>query len=608
MVELHADWAVAMAKASNDSLIVLEPVLSRTGDDIVDFVIVYINDVGARLLRRPADRIVGQTLNQLVPPQGLGLRDSLVQAFRSNTIIRRTTEAIAAQMHSTRVQYQVIPTGGCLAVVVEDLSRERQSESDQAAVVRMLEAGMTSRLTATSILTPVFDEDGTIRDLHFVRVNERVAALLGRERIEIEGASFSSVRGEMSPEILTMVQTCWSTGEVVSVDYRTRTVAEPIDAIRLQVLKVGDVIVMHATDVSEEHRAQEELRLSEARYRAIVECAAELIVVSDRDGLMQYANPFALSVLGVDESAVVGKYMVEFTVPEDRPGIVDVYVQMRNGSRTTDRRRMRIVDGTGQVRITVGSSVALRSKSGEFDGIITIAADVTERLASEEARNELAAALAVAEQRERERLASRLHDGPVQHLAALAMLLGAEVSKPVIGHVAVRHAEGIIVDAISELRSLMFQLSPPDLQGVGLGQAIRSRAEMLFDGTNTVVAVDADDALISERSPFAASVSTALFRLAQEALVNARKHAEAGHVTVTLHDEPTGYVLDVVDDGKHADPDRLGRPQPGHLGLQMIHDRTRQMGGTVSIAAVPGHGTSVHIWLPKEPPVDIDLT
>jgi PAS domain S-box-containing protein len=592
-------WAAIFADSSFESQIVLQPVLGdHDANSVVDFRFVHVNSVAAGLLQRDAKDVVGTMLSDLAPGQNSSFRADLSRAHLTGETIQRSADRSGGHFNATRTDCRIVPYNGLLLLVIADRSDERRLQQTDE-IVRILEAGIDLSPTATAIIEPIVGERGEVVDVRFLRVNDVAAEMLGVTKPALTGATLYSVLDRRTQGLIGLVQQCWVSGDVVSTEYQSSHSQVRPEWVRFQMMKVGQVIVLHAHDITQQRRTQDELQASESKFRAIVERAAELIVVSDRDGFMRYANPFTVSVVGVQESEIIGRQMVEFTVPEDRAGAADVFTRMRNGTLSTDRRRMRIVDSDGRVRNTVGSSVALRTSDGQFDGIITIAADVTERLASEEARNELAAALAVAEQQERERLARLLHDGPVQHLAALGMQLGAEVTKPVIGRDVVTRAEETVVNAIGDLRTLMFQLSPPDLEGVGLGQAIRNRAEMIFDGTETVVLVDAIDIIEADLSEFAAAISTTLFRLAQEALVNARKHAGARQVTVTLAETEDMYVLDVNDDGIHADPARLVVSQPGHLGLQMIEDRSRQLGGSSKIEAVLGHGTTVRVTIPR---------
>jgi signal transduction histidine kinase len=90
-----------------------------------------------------------------------------------------------------------------------------------------------------------------------------------------------------------------------------------------------------------------------------------------------------------------------------------------------------------------------------------------------------------------------------------------------------------------------------------------------------------------------------LYRIAQVALANARKHAAATRVDVRLESRDRGYLVRVRDDGRGFD---VGEgSEPGHLGISSMRERAEMLGGWLSIETDPGSGTTVEFWLPAEP-------
>jgi signal transduction histidine kinase len=88
-----------------------------------------------------------------------------------------------------------------------------------------------------------------------------------------------------------------------------------------------------------------------------------------------------------------------------------------------------------------------------------------------------------------------------------------------------------------------------------------------------------------------------LFRIAKEALANARKHAGAATHVVTIVNHEDGCLLTVSDDGRGFDPETIG-PQAGHLGLASMRERAEMAGGRLRMESSPGHGTTICCWLP----------
>src|SRR5439155_7718736 len=89
-----------------------------------------------------------------------------------------------------------------------------------------------------------------------------------------------------------------------------------------------------------------------------------------------------------------------------------------------------------------------------------------------------------------------------------------------------------------------------------------------------------------------------LYRIAQEALANVRKHAEAHRVSVTVEPSDGGYLVRIEDDGVGFDPASLEGSRPGHLGLTAMKERAEMSGGWCRVTSQPGRGTKVEFWMP----------
>ena len=91
-----------------------------------------------------------------------------------------------------------------------------------------------------------------------------------------------------------------------------------------------------------------------------------------------------------------------------------------------------------------------------------------------------------------------------------------------------------------------------------------------------------------------------LYRIAQEAVVNARKHAEARSVRIEVVEAADGVVVRVIDDGRGFVPDLQSEPEPGHLGLSTMVERAELAGGWARVISAPGQGTTIECWLPVD--------
>ena len=211
-------------------------------------------------------------------------------------------------------------------------------------------------------------------------------------------------------------------------------------------------------------------------------------------------------------------------------------------------------------------------------------------------RRELAQRLQHAQEEERRRIAADIHDDPIQVMSAVDMRLQALQDFPgSITVEALREIEGEVATAIERLRSLLFELRPSSLDREGLAAALRIYLEHTAKDTGWVV--DVSDRLIASPAPDMAAL---LYRIAQEAIVNARKHAAATSVRVEVGNAADGVIVRVVDDGVGFVPHLASPPEPGHLGVSTMVERAELAGGWVRVMSAPEAGTTVECWLPVD--------
>ncbi|WP_109030030.1 sensor histidine kinase [Streptomyces rubrogriseus] len=207
---------------------------------------------------------------------------------------------------------------------------------------------------------------------------------------------------------------------------------------------------------------------------------------------------------------------------------------------------------------------------------------------------------------ERERLAREIHDTLAQGLSSIQLLLrAAERALPerpgaAAGHVVA--ARRAAVDNLAEARRFVAALTPPALEGTTLADAL----ERLCATARVRHRITARFRLAGSPVPLPTAHEVALLRVAQSALANTVRHADAGTVEITLSHLGDHVALDVVDDGTGFDPDALPPPDPeaGGFGLAAMRARLDALGGTLSIESVPGHGTALAARLPLVPPTE----
>ncbi|MEV5570169.1 sensor histidine kinase [Spirillospora sp. NPDC052269] len=209
---------------------------------------------------------------------------------------------------------------------------------------------------------------------------------------------------------------------------------------------------------------------------------------------------------------------------------------------------------------------------------------------------------------ERDRLAREIHDTLAQGLSSIQLLLrAAERALPGSPENASRHVEQArqaAVDNLAEARRFVAALTPPALEGTTLAGAL----ERLCAATSARHGLTARFRLTGEPVPLATAHEVALLRIAQSALANTVRHAEATTAEVTLGYGGDHVSLDVVDDGRGFDPTRLPAPDPetGGFGLAGMRARAQALGGILTVESAPGHGTVLAARLPLVPSVQTE--
>lgn len=251
-----------------------------------------------------------------------------------------------------------------------------------------------------------------------------------------------------------------------------------------------------------------------------------------------------------------------------------------------------------QLRTIQGLEQQLRAHNEELEAKV---AERTDELRTvirnleeiDEQRQRLLEHVVRAAEDERTRIAHDIHDDPVQKMVALKMRLEMlRRQHPDLSDVG--EALEVMQLTIKSMRTLLFDLSPPTLEEEGLGAAL---TYLLDNSTSSFDwSVDEDD----DYGEPSVRTSLILYRIAQEAFANARKHADAAHVRVTLQRRDDGTLLRIVDDGVGFKPQDAVVAAPGHLGLAAIRERAEMAGGWTKLWSLPGQGTTLEVWLPDE--------
>lgn len=216
----------------------------------------------------------------------------------------------------------------------------------------------------------------------------------------------------------------------------------------------------------------------------------------------------------------------------------------------------------------------------------------------EERLTQYAAKLVNSQEEERRRISRDIHDGLGQMIVSAMQYLQAHEYSLDDGHPRDVFQRGMAVlqQCVTETRRVMSDLRPSILDDFGLVVALKQHLDSVAEEAGWQAAFQADESV----TRLAPAVETTIYRVVQEALTNARKHARAERVSVELACRADKVVVEVRDSGQGFEVAGVAaRPERGeHLGLMGMRERVSLLGGCVEIDSAPGAGTTVRIELP----------
>ncbi|MFP5262325.1 MAG: chemotaxis protein CheB [Blastocatellia bacterium] len=388
-------------------------------------------------------------------------------------------------------------------------------------------------------------------------------------------------------------------------------------------------------DTTEEKAMAARLRHSQERLRLLLESIEDYAIFTvDTQGRILTWNPGAEKTFGYTEDEIIGQPGEIIFTPEDRAaGVPEKEIEMAlSGGRGDDERwhvrkdgtrffasgvmsAMRDSDRLGCVKILRDLTARkqmeeeLRRARDEMEERVkertheieksyaALESEIKERRASDERVKELLRRIVNTQELERRRISRDLHDHLGQQLTALRLSLESlkEQSK---GRASLReHVENLQAAAERidrDVDFLAWELRPSTLEELGLAASIESFVHEWSKQFG--IPADFHTAGLA-KPPLPAEIEANIYRVAQEALNNTYKHAEAGRVDVILERRENHAVLIVEDDGKGFDLDEVTDTGKG-LGLVSMRERASLSGGKLEIQSAPGQGTTIFLRVP----------
>ena len=350
------------------------------------------------------------------------------------------------------------------------------------------------------------------------------------------------------------------------------------------------------------------LEAERQRYQELFAGAPEAYLVTDTEGTIQEANRAASLLLNVSPQFLVGKPLIVYIDKADRQDFHVRLSQLLRG-KELDQDSDSYWDVRLQPRHRSACDVEMTVRQGEGDGnerdtLSWLFHDVTAHKQVENTRQLLSQRVIEVQENERHRLAHSLHDEIGQLLALLKIhiqSLESESHNTAAGDVSPHMAQSVsLVDQLLyRVREMALDLRPTELDDFGLASALEEYATRHAEQAK--LALDFTTQLSEQRLP--QDIETVCFRVAQEALTNVVRHAQATGVWLVLRQSETHVVLVVRDDGVGFE---LNTPataftegqQAIGLGILGMRERLRWVGGQLDMNSVPGQGTELRAHVP----------
>ena len=444
--------------------------------------------------------------------------------------------------------------------------------------------------------TTIWDENGNLLMQNLISARN-----LGGKRSDYIGKNIVDIFGPAGEQYMRRITQVLKTGvaenqeDIVELYFGKRyfwtsmqRILNPDEQYTVQIISY---------DITDRKRTEESLRASEEKFSTVFHFSPDAIaIVKVSNGLFVDVNEAFTRLLGYPFSEVIGKNWDEIrqaaaidTQSEiadlfTRSGIVadhEVSFQNKNGDKITMLLSL--------IPITVNQEPS----------ILAIAHDITEYKRSEEALRKVQAELAAGIQQrsaleERQRLARELHDSVSQAIYGIS--LGAHTALTLFETdrqkvlEALNYVLSLAQAGLTEMRALIFELRPESLEMEGLVAALTKQIAALRARYGIEVVLN-----VGDEPEVPLNLKEAMYRIAQEALHNAIKHARPSQIEVSLFQEGDTLALDVCDDGIGFNPRAVF---PGHLGLRSMQERAAGTHGTLVINSDLGRGTAIHARLP----------
>jgi len=529
-----------------------------------------------------------------------------VQQVYELRMIRKNADPFLASIEMTTVQ-DTESAPMCYAVVSDITNRKRTEEA-------LKESEKKFRSIAEHSLAGIY----LIQDDVLKYVNPKFAEIFG---YTIETCMDNMLfRDLVYPEDYVTVKEYVHrqlSGETKFVQYHFRGIKKTSEIIHVEIY--GSSIMLNGRpaitgtilDITERESALKKLETSEQRYRHLVDnIAIGVALISPNMEILTLNNQMKSWFPDIDPAKQPQCYR-SFNDPP-RGGICSYCPTVKTFDDGEVHEDVTMTPAGDKIRNYRIRSSPIKDDKDNVVAAIEMVEDITDRLLTEEQIRLLSQQIMQVQENERQMISYELHDRIAQNLSAMKIISDMACKNPQIttyefSKTMITHSR-LIEETITAVRNLAYELRPPGLEEMGIVKTLEIYCEE-FERNNEI-RVEFLSAGMQEIAPNT-EVAIQIYRLVQEGLNNIKKHADASLATVKLMGAFPYILLRVEDDGKGFDVEAREKTlsKEKRMGLRSMNERTKFLGGRMTIHSSPNEGTLVVIKIPvKEQTLDSEKT
>lgn len=586
----------AIVESSDDAII---------GKDL-DNRITSWNRAAERIYGYSADQVRGKSISILLPSDDPGRVAILLEKLgRGERVDHFETVHMTRDGRRRHISLTISPIQDVEGNIVGASTIARDITDRKKAEERLRKSEEHYRMVTETINDGLGQFDGNGIPVY---VNEKYGEIFGYSRDEILGRHWREIFDRDAQEIMEAQLIARRKGHAEPYEFSTTRKDGRRIHVRVSPQPMfddsggfkGSLAVV--TDLTERKWMEDALRESEDKMRSILNASPDAILQVGMDLKILWANKAALEL---NSDILVSSCCDAYQTCMSLDGQCVCKKVIESGQIETNSLCFPVAEGSGGEICWENIGVPLRNSHGRINGAILIARNITERKMAERAMLEYqqklrsqASQLSLAEERQRRRIATDIHDNVIQGLALSMIKLDLlRESSDLAGNTLFGEVTQTLSQAIDDMRNMTFDISSPTLYKLGLSVAVDELADDLICRQHSIEYEFYDD---QQEKPLDDDVRVLLFQSIRELFVNLIKHAEAHKVSICIERIGQSVCTTVSDDGVGFDVDHtdLTMHRTGGFGLFNIRERLDYIGGSMEIQSLPGQGSTFVLIAP----------